>query len=97
MNALYSIFWYLKCEMSCGKNPNVGRLVYDSCEIEADDSIFTWSIQYQWKNFYPDAEELLLKNMPKPRGCSVKIRTYVGEDHAVNSEDWRSHTGRRCY
>ena len=30
LNELYRIFWYLKCEMSCGKNPNVGRLVSDA-------------------------------------------------------------------
>ena len=28
MNSLYRIFWYLKCEISHGKNPNMGRWVY---------------------------------------------------------------------
>ena len=32
LNALYRIFWYLKCEISQGKNPNVGSLVYDACQ-----------------------------------------------------------------
>ena len=26
LNSLYRIFWYLKCEMSRGKNPNMERL-----------------------------------------------------------------------
>ena len=30
LNALYRKCFYLKCEMSCGNNPNMGRLVYDN-------------------------------------------------------------------
>ena len=56
LNALYRIFWYLKCEIPCRINPNVGRLVYDARQIEVDDQLFPQSAQYQWNNFYPDAE-----------------------------------------
>ena len=45
LNSLYRIFWYLKCEMSRGKNPNMGRLVYDACQTEVDDMIFLQSEQ----------------------------------------------------
>ena len=40
LNALYRIFWYLNCEMSRGKNPNMVRLVYDARHKEVDDRLF---------------------------------------------------------
>ena len=46
---------------------------------------------------YPDDTELLQPKMPKPICCSMKIRTYVDEDHAGNLETWRSHTGILIY
>ena len=51
LNALYKIFWYLKCEISHGKNPNVGSLVYDSYQTEFNDRLFTQSTQDQWNDF----------------------------------------------
>ena len=53
--------------MPCGKNPNLGRLVYDVHKTAIDDRIFPQSAQDQWNDFYHDAEELLPPNMPKPR------------------------------
>mmetsp|Transcript_15996 Transcript_15996/g.23839 ORF Transcript_15996/g.23839 Transcript_15996/m.23839 type:complete len:1130 (+) Transcript_15996:7540-10929(+) len=97
LNALYKIFWYLKCEMSRSKTPNVGRLVFDARQTEVDDRLFPRSAQDQWNDFYPDAEELLPPNMPKTRGRSVKIRTYVDADHAGNLATRRSHTGIFIY
>ena len=47
--------------------------------------------------FYPDAELLLVPNMPKPRGCSVNIRTYVDADHAGNVATKRSQTETFIY
>ena len=97
LNTLYRIFWYLKCGISRGNNPNVGILVYGACQTEVDDRIFLQPDQDQWKYFYPGAYELLLPKIPKPRGRSVKIRTYVDSDHAVNLETRRSHTGILIY
>ena len=42
------------------------------------------SAKYQWNNFYPDADELLYPKIPKPRGFSLNISTYVDADHSVN-------------
>ena len=78
--------------MSCGKNSNVGILVYDALQIEGDDRLFLQSAQDQWTFFYPNAEELLPPKMLKPRGCYVNIMTYAGSDHAGNLATRRSHT-----
>ena len=43
LNSLYRIFWYLKFDIPCGKNPNVGRLVYEACQTEVDDTLFPQS------------------------------------------------------
>ena len=97
LNALYRIFWYLKCELSRGKNPNVVRLMYDACQTEVDDRLFPQSAQDQWIGFYPDAEDFLPPKIPKPRVCSMKISTYVDADHSSNRETRRYHTGILIY
>ena len=83
--------------MSCGKNPNVGILVYVARQAEDDDGLFPRSSQDQWNGFYPDAEELLLPNIPEPRGRYVNIRTSVDSYHAGNLATQRSHTGVLVY
>ena len=40
LNSLYGIFFYLKCELSRGKNPNVERLVYYARQTEVYDRLF---------------------------------------------------------
>ena len=45
LNALYRIFWYLKCELSRSKNPNTGRLVFDPRYPEVDEQLFPRSNQ----------------------------------------------------
>ena len=97
MNAFYRIFWYLKCEMSRGNNPNFGRLVYDTRQIEFDDRIFTQFSQYQWNNFNNNDEELLPSKMTKPRYWYVKTRNHVDANHDGNLETRRSHTGIFIY
>ena len=66
-------------------------------QTEVDDRIFPQSAQDEWNHFYPDAEELLLTKITKPRGCYMKTRTYVDADHAGNLATWRSHTGILIY
>ena len=43
LNALYRIFWNLKCEFSRVKNNNMGRLVYVASQAEFDYRIFPQS------------------------------------------------------
>ena len=83
--------------MPCGKNPNMGRLVYDTYQTEVNNRIFTDFAKDQWNNLYPDAEELLPPKMPKPRRSSVKSSTYVDADHNSTLETWRYHTGILIY
>ena len=71
--------------------------MYDARQKEVDDRIFTQSTQDQWNDYYPCTEELLPPKIPKPRGFSVNIRTYVYEDNTGNLENWRSHTGLLIY
>ena len=70
--------------MSHSNNHNVVRLMYDYLHTEVDDRLFPRSVQDQWNNFYPGAEEMLPKNMSKPRGRSVNIRNYVDAEQAGN-------------
>ena len=50
-NALYRIFLYLKCEISCDKNTTMGSLMYDDHQTEVDDRFFLQSAQDQWNYF----------------------------------------------
>ena len=65
LNALYRIFWYLKFDMSCGKNPNMGRLVYEAFQTEVYDRLFPQSDLDQWNYFCSDADELIPPKIPK--------------------------------
>ena len=77
---IYRIFWYLKCKLKdC-----VGRLVFDSVIPQINERIFHPQDPEVWKEFYPDAEEMLPPNAPTPRGLKVKISCYIDADHAGN-------------
>ena len=90
---LYRIFWYLKCKLKeC-----VGRLVFDSVTPQIDERLFHPQDPEVWKEFYPDAEEMLPPNAPPARGLKVKISCYVDADHAGNLVTRRSHTGIIIY
>ena len=47
----------------------------------------------QIKEFYPDAEELVLLNAPEPLGREIQINCFVDADHVGNIVTRRSHTG----
>ena len=49
--------------------------------------------EYNWNEFYPDAEEEIPKDMPEPTGKKVKITVYVDADHAHDVVTRRSITG----
>lgn len=46
-----------------------------------------------WKEDYPDAEDLDPPNMPEPLGSGVRITAYVDANHAGNLVNRRSHSG----
>ena len=47
----------------------------------------------QWREFYPDAEEILPDNMPSVKGKAVRITVYKDADHAHDMLTRRSVTG----
>ena len=51
----------------------------------------------EWKYFYPDAQEIMPRNMPESLGKYVVIKSYVGADHEGNMENKRSHSGIIIY
>ena len=73
MDAMKRVFGYLK------KFPK-GRIIIDSGY--RNNSKHQTSEYENWKEFYPDAEEQLPKNMPMPYGKKARITVYVDADHA---------------
>ena len=51
----------------------------------------------EWKDFYPDAKEMMPMHMPQALGKYVVIKAYVDVNHAVNMENRRSHSGIIIY
>ena len=96
LDAIYRIFWYLKTKTIRGHE---ARIIFDPSTMNTDENLFSSSPNGtdDWKDFYPDAEELIPMNMPKPQGFSVKISCYVDADHASNRATRRSHTGVIIY
>ena len=80
-------------------NKNLGRIVFDPRQVGTDEKIFdtAGSSMEQWQDFYPDAEELMPRNMSEPLGKSVRIWTYVDANHARNLANRRLHTGIIIY
>jgi hypothetical protein len=92
LDAIYRIFWYLSKQISRGHE---ARIIFDPTRMNTDENLF--SSATDWKDFYPDAEEAIPMNMPKPRGHSVKVSCYVDADHASNRATRRSHSGILIY
>ena len=83
LEAVYHIFAYLK------KHEN-STMVFDDEKPFVDERRFQ---PVSWKDFYGDVTEAIPPNMPKPRGNSVKMTTFVDADHAGNLATRRSQTG----
>ena len=47
----------------------------------------------EWREFYPNAEEVLPHDMPEPLGNPVQMTTFVDSDHAGDKVTRRSRTG----
>lgn len=67
-----------------------GKIVYDTSypsQIEARID------PTNWRDIYPDCEEELPPDMPKPKGKKVRVTAYVDADHAHDQVTRRSVTG----
>ena len=49
--------------------------------------------QFEWKDFYRDAEELIPYDSPKPRGKVMTTYFFVDSNHASDKVERRSQTG----
>jgi hypothetical protein len=83
----YHIFSYLKHHLN-------SNLVFDPNYIEWERASF---IEYDWKEFYHDAQEAIPPNAPEPRGQPVQINAFVDADHAGNKVTRGSQTGILIY
>ena len=64
LDALYSIFWYLK-------KAKHRRIIFDATTIDTDESLFDDASKAECKNFYEYAVEPIPANIPSPRGLEV--------------------------
>jgi hypothetical protein len=68
-----------------------GRIIFDANYL--DNPRFKVEDHENWGEFYPDAEEELPPDMPKPMGKAARITVYVDADHAHDLVTRRSVTG----
>ena len=82
LDTVYGIFRYL--QKNLGKNP--GRMAYYPMYEPTDENIFevVGRYLYEWKYFYPDAQEMMPRHNPEVLGNYVVIKSYVDANHAVN-------------
>ena len=84
---MYHIFAYLE-------QYNRSKSVFDDREPIFDERAFH---ECDWKEFYPDAAEVIPPDMPIPLGKAIVMSCFVDADHAGCKETRRSHTGVIIY
>ena len=82
-DAVVRMFAYLKKHLR-------SRLVYDTKPVDLSDILLT---KCNWEEQYPNAEETLPYDMPKPLGKPVKITVFCDASHADCLVTRRSTTG----
>ena len=65
-------------------------MVFDDTEPVFSDTRF---VETDWAEYYPNAQEVIPKDMPEPRGNEVTTTCFVDADHAGCRATRRSHTG----
>ena len=66
------------------------RFIFDSSNTTVKE---LWFNEYNWLDFYWDAEEAKHTNMPEARGNSVTVSCFIDSNHVVNQVVRRSQTG----
>jgi hypothetical protein len=72
------------------KQKNNTQLVFDPTYPTIDIDSFP---QYDWTEFYGDAEEAIPSNMPSPLGKDLDVRMMCDSDHAGEKRTRCLHTG----
>ena len=83
LDQVYHIFGYLK------HNPK-RKLAFDPTQPDISEKLFT---EYEWFDFYRDAEEAVPGDMPEPLGNGMTTSMFVDADLAGNKVTRKSHTG----
>ena len=93
--AIYRIFIF--SQKNLGKNP--GGVAYDPMYEPTDENVFevVGRDLYEWKDLYPNAQEMMPRHMPEALGKYVVIKAYVDANHAGNMANRRSHYGIIIY
>lgn len=84
LQMLIHIFSYLNYHVSF-------RVGFDPSDDDHDPTV-KW-YDRNWKEDYPNAEDIHIPNMPKPLGGKVRITAFVDTNHADNLVNRRSHSG----
>ena len=84
------------------KDHNRSRIAFDPTYVSITDTHHKPEDRAEFKakymkELYPDAEELLPPNAPKPRGRPVRMYVFVDADHAGDKITRRSRTGVLIY
>ena len=66
------------------------RLLFDSGYPTTNEKLFK---KYDWFNFYRDAEEAILPNMPEEIGHCIVVTCFVDDNHGGNLKYWKIQTG----
>ena len=92
---LFTVFRYL--QNNFGKNP--GRMAYDPVYELTDGNVFevVGRDLDMWKDFYPNAQEMMTRHMLEALDKYVVIKAYVDANHAGNMANGRSHSGIIIY
>ena len=95
LDAVYRIFRYLQNNL--GKHP--GRMEYDPMYEPTDENAFEVIGRDldEWKDFYPNAQEMMTRHTPEALGNYVVIKAYVDANHAGNMANGRSNSGIIIY
>ena len=92
---VYRIFSYLQNNL--GKNP--GRMAYNPIHEPTNKNSFEVVGKYldEWKDFYPESQEMIPSNIPELLGKYVVIKYYVDANHAGNMANGGYHSGIIVY
>ena len=74
-------------------------MAYDPMYESTDENIFEVFGRDldEWKHFYYDAQEMILRHMLEALGEYVVIKAYVDANYSGNMENRRSHSGIIIY
>ena len=87
LDAVYRIFRYLQKKLGRYKGGMTYDLMYEP-EDEKLFEIFGRDLD-EWKEFYPDAQEIIPRHMPEALGKNVAIQDYVDANYSGNMANRR--------